>query len=96
MKRERHKEKIYSRAENVAKCDAIRKRVERVLTRCGYTWSRGIWKYFDSLLIDDIPQEAVRQKVLKRLFSKWGSGILQTDGRYVEMIEKKLFKTTNK
>jgi hypothetical protein len=72
----------------IIQAEAIRKRVNAVLLRCGYVWHRGIWRRFDAVMAHQIPIASEREKVLKRLLSKYGSAILASDSRYMDMLEK--------
>ena len=84
------KTRAEDRVNNVHQADLVRRRVERVMKQCNIAWSRGVWKSFEAMVAREIPHDSERQKVLKRLFSKWGSAILAGDGRYIEIIENKL------
>jgi hypothetical protein len=84
------KERAEDRINIIYQADLVRKRVDKVLRHCNLVWSRNVWRSFEAMVAREIPHDAERQKVLKRLFSKWGSGILAADSRYIEIIETKL------
>jgi hypothetical protein len=86
------RESISSHIEAIQKCDQIRSRVEKVMKACGYSWHSSLWRKFDCSLAQDVWDSEEREKILRRLFSRYGSGIRSFDDQYIEIIEKILIK----
>lgn len=79
-----------NKAEQYAKLDALYKRVTKILTSLGLPLEPGVWVYFDLALYPMPTQE--RRRVLKQIFSKWGTDIKLEHEPHIEMLETFLKK----
>lgn len=65
-------------------------RAAAILRHSGHTFSTGVWRYYDALLLHEINDTAIRRATLRRVFSIRGSRIKVEDEEIIQTLERKL------
>ena len=65
-------------------------RVAAILRFSGHLWNKGVWQYYDGLLIHEINDVNIRKATLRRVFSIRGSRIKVEDEEIIAILERKL------
>lgn len=81
---------LTEKIERQKKIRVLAYRVAAILRHTGHTFNKGVWRYFDALLIHEINNTAIRRATLRRVFSIRGSQIKVEDEEIIGVIERKL------